>query len=662
MLVQVHIFQYFRLYFCVLLTTLGCLNFAQAQALSLRTLESGIQLVHVAQPLAQSTAVSWLDGSVDPPESVLVVGGALTLTAELEEAFRIDEMLPVSPVVVAVGAAAPDELVLLFERLSGARPLLTNTHPAREELIEGVTERRLASPGDEASLRLGLAIPEPSDPRRNSVLVLVEMLPRLLAPQLPGVILRSTKDIFWLEARVDPEMAEVTLRQVRLALARLAQDPQLSLESVTAARGRLVTLRRAELDEAQGAAQVLLELWCAGGEIAVRHYLFGLAGVTFDQVRDAARDWLPEHPGMAMLGLPPRVFSPRFAGPPDERRLGNDMSVAVVERTGSPLAVLCVRPVMLPDVDGDIAATILTRLARQIRANVAAPGWVRIQVRPPLLELAGPPEGFAELCEVLGAALRAMAQDSQSVPLVGEDSRRRALQLMGGHIGLAEGTELTPSALLDPDNLAIGAVVADGEEAWEAFDKFLVAGVSNREGLGRTAMTNGDRFRVRAPGSRSTVIVELPFDSPVGAPVAQVTLRLLAARADLEGLEIELISPLVPGREVLLLLATAEANLDDVEVQVAELWPQLTVATSETELAPLRRETAAQRAAEQSGALGRARLAAAVAAGDRAWLLGTQDEMRVLTVESEEVTAQLEQWRDLAALRVTGAGVLPIRS
>ncbi|MCP4903053.1 MAG: hypothetical protein GY906_39315, partial [bacterium] len=122
------------------------------------------------------------------------------------------------------------------------------------------------------------------------------------------------------------------------------------------------------------------------------------------------------------------------------------------------------------------------------------------------------------------------------------------------------------------------------------------------------------------------------------------------------------ISPLVPGREVLLLLATAEANLDDVEIQVAELWPQLTVATSETELAPLRRETAAQRAAEQSGALGRARLAAAVAAGDRAWLLGTQDEMRVLTVESEEVTAQLEQWRDLAALRVTGAGVLPIRS
>jgi hypothetical protein len=111
---------------------------------------------------------------------------------------------------------------------------------------------------------------------------------------------------------------------------------------------------------------------------------------------------------------------------------------------------------------------------------------------------------------------------------------------------------------------------------------------------------------------------------------------------------------------VLLFTVTATASLEDLEGTLDKIWKRVTKPTTEDELVTVRRRVAAAGAAQWSGASGRARRAAAVAAGSVGWRTASEIEMTVLSVSPDQVNAALEPltaWREILN---TGSGVLPI--
>jgi hypothetical protein len=326
-----------------------------SQALSVERLSGGTSLVVVSQPLADATTLVWSETDEEgAPQTRRLVTGRLTLAADVEDAFgaAADAVRPAPDLVVAVGGGSPRELAEFLGRLLAGRPVERFPGLVPEPLVEGGLDRRLGPPGSEAQLRLEVQLPPASDWRRSSVEVLWGLAPTLLPDSVPPLASRIDGDFGVLEGRVDAEFAELTVRQIRLALARFASDPSLQEAAVAEARRRQQVRRQAALEEHPAAALAVFDRWRSGGEPAVREMLFGLAGVTFQSVRAAAADWLPVHPGRAQLTLPPRVFNPRFAVGPEIVRLGNDLSAAILERGAAPLSVICLRPVLVPDVDG----------------------------------------------------------------------------------------------------------------------------------------------------------------------------------------------------------------------------------------------------------------------------------------------------------------------
>jgi len=639
----------------------GLVGSAHAQALAVEKLASGAELVHVALPLAEATSVAWPER--DDQGQVVVrslVGGPLTLAADLESALG-DATKSAPPVVVAVGGAATGDLRAVLDRLLAGRPLTELPVPATGSLVEGGTERRLGPAGGDATLRLSLPLPEPSNPDRTSVEVLFEVLPELMSRDAEGLQSRIEGDLGVLEGRIDPDLAELRLARVRLALARLAEAPQLDEALVERARIRVAVRRLAQLERHPEAAEELLRRWLVAGDDGVRERLFGTEGVTVEGVRTAALAWLPRHPGAATLVLPPQVFNPRFAPPPARVELDNDLSAVVLERGATPLAALVLRPVLVPDVDGALSATVLTRLAVELRSGDAAPGWVRVHATPPSLELAAPADAFAELVEAVQDALARVVQDDLPVT-VSEDSRRRALAMVGDRLGLSGGAELTPAALLRPSNLALGAVVPDAESAGEALAKFMVGGPAPEGAVSRASGGVG-RQREAVPGRSSTVAVALDVEGPPGPALRSVTAELLAARlaASLPGRRGEVLTPLVPGRSVLVVLVSGDdATVDDLERELAGVWSKLVAAPDEAELAPVRRRVAARLAADSGGTLGRAGACAALAAGAQPWQNARELELETLGLEPEAVGRSLAGAADLAGLETAAAGVLPI--
>jgi hypothetical protein len=80
----------------------------------------------------------------------------------------------------------------------------------------------------------------------------------------------------------------------------------------------------------------------------------------------------------------------------------------------------------------------------------------------------------------------------------------------------------------------------------------------------------------------------------------------------------------------------------------------------EEELIGARRRTAAETAARWSGATGRARRCAAVAAGAARWRPASEMEMSILSVTAETANLVLSGLARLEDLPTTAAGVLPI--
>ena len=653
---------YLQCFICFLAVVMGAVRPIAAQALHVTHLANGSELLVVAEPLADATTVVWPSPAEDDEQRAGVTSGDLTLIADLEAMLGGDVGQPAPAAVIAVGGASVPDLVALLERLFAGRPPTIRPQPASTRVVEGRLERRLGSPGSEAELRLEVMLPPPGDTSRSSVEVLWDLLPQLLADGLEGVRSRIDGDRGLLEARTDSDTADMALRQLRISLSRIAEAPDLKPARVETSRRRLMVRRRAFLERHPDAAERLLELWMDGGGDAVREFLFAVDGVTVERVREAARQWLPKHPGNVVLVLPPRTFNPRFAAPPQIVQLDNGLSAAILERSGPSLATLCMRPVVVPDLDYEASATILSRLAREIRDDEERPGWVWVTALPPQLELAMPAEEFAQLGEVLQSALGRVTDDTQPVMAEGGDARRRALRLMAGLLGVADGSTLSPATLLRTGNLALGVVAEDGEAATEAVQKFWATDGFFDGGATTSSVIPVPRTREAAPGKDSVIVVDLELAVATGEVLTRVLADLLAQRGAAlipEG-TVEVLSPFIPGHRVLLLVASAAGPLDDVEARLKEGWEAFTAPATEEELAEIRRRVAADTAAEWSGATGRARRCAAVAAGAVQWRPAAELEMSALSVSVEMVNATLTGFSVWENLQNTGAGILPI--
>jgi len=639
----------------------------RAQALLVERLPGGTQLVLVSQPLADATTVVWPKASDDDPESIgQLIAGRLTLVADIEAALgqAEDEEIgtPAPPVIVAVGGASASELSSLLERVLGDRTPVSVVGGATTTLVEGGLDRRLGAPGSDALLRFEVLMPPPGDRRRSSVEVLWDLMPQLLSDTVPALQSRVEGALGILEGRVDAESAELTVGELRLELARLAADPSLRSDDVAEARRRLQVRRYAVLDEHPDAAVRVLERWRAGGETAVREFVFGIQGVTLQSVREAAAGWLPTHPGRARLIMPPRVFNPRFALGPKTHHLSNDLTAAILERTGAPLAVVCLRPIMVPDLDSQVTATVLARLARELRSAESRPGFVRVRTNPALIEVAGPADGFGELMEQLMNAYLAVISDRTPAVTSGDLARRRALDLMAGVLGVTEVDDPSPAVLLRPGNLALGVVASDAEAATEALIKFWSVESADEGTADVQSIPAVPRTRVAAPGDESVLVVALEMAFGGNEAVSMVMRELLESRARSLWPEsrVEVLHPYVPGRSLLLLELAADGTVDEVERMVIQQWPSLTSAIDEDELNPVKRRVAALASAEMSGVAGHARRCAAAAAGASRWHQPAEFELEILTVGPEISNAILQGFTDWTTLEVTGAGTLPI--
>jgi hypothetical protein len=653
--------SYLQCFLCFLMV-LGTTSPIAAQALYAERLDSGVELLVIAQPLADATTVVW-PAVVDGEHAVVgVTSGDLTLVANIEVALGDGGTTESPPVIVAVGGVSVSDLRTLLDRILADRPVAAAPTIARDPVVEGRLERRLGVAGSDAEIRLEVNLPDPADPARSATEILWDLLPEILADDLAGVRSRLNGNRGLLEARTDSDTADMSVSQLRLGLARIAENPAVQDGPVEAAARRLRVRRQASLEEHPQSAELILDLWLQSGEGAVQEFLFGVDGVTAQSVRNAASRWLPQHPGSVVVTLPPRSFNPRFASPPAMLQLESGLTAAVLERSGAPLAALCLRPVVVPDLDDELAATVLARVARELRELEQRPGWVRVDSQPAQILLAAPTDQFSELVEVLRAALAQVAEDERPVMAEGGSARRRALRLMAGTLGIAEGSSLSPATLLRTGNLSLGVVAEDVEAASEAVRKFWTMNRSALESATVGTVVPVLRTREAAPGEESVLVVALELSITTDEALALVLAEILASRGPAlmsEG-SVEILHPFVPGHRVLLAVVSATAAMDAVETSVGEGWSEFSRPVTEDELAEIRRRVAAIHAGTWSGATGRACRCAAVASGAVQWRASTDLEMAILSVPIELVNATLQRVTDWENLENTGAGVLPI--
>ncbi len=647
---------------CVLLAAAWPLSVG-AQALHLETLGNGSVLIYVALPLADATSLAWpVVGPDGMPGLATLNSGSLTLGPDLDATFAVGDgpSTPAPTFVVAISGEPVGDISARLGALLAGRAAAPRLALPTPRVVEGSVERRLGRAGDEAVVRVEVPLPTADDPRRAAVEVLVELFGDLTGSELPGLLSRVVGDVASFELSCDAALAEMTLARLQVALEQAAASTKLEASAVERARRRLAVRRLARLEAHPEGATTVAVAYRDGGDEGVRQYLFGVGGVTVDGVRAAAQGWLPQHPGRAMVILPPQVFNPRFAPHPNVLHMDNDLSVAVVERPGAHLAALCLRPVVVPDLDGDLTATVLARLARAVRQQPDAPGWVEVDSRPPALTLAAPTDSFAELCEALQAALEVVAADSGAVGGAGGAAPPPAPPRLAPRRGVGAGPPRGPAPLLQPANLALGAVTDDGEVAAEALQKFAVGGAVVARPPQVEALTADQRSREAAPGSRSVLALFLELDPTSDAITVAVVGQVLAARlgASFAAREVEILRPLIPGRRGLVALIAADGELRKLEAEVRSQWRKVTTEVTESDLANSRRATAATLASEHSGALGQARLGAAVAAGADAWSSGRETEMRALGVGVEVVNAAFAGWAAFDAQLSTGAGLM----
>jgi hypothetical protein len=285
-----------------------------------------------------------------------------------------------------------------------------------------------------------------------------------------------------------------------------------------------------------------------------------------------------------------------------------------------------------------------------------------VDSRPAQILLAAPTDQFSELVEVLRAALAQAEEDQRPVMAEGGSARRRALRLMAGTLGIAEGSSLSPATLLRTGNLSLGVVAEDVEAASEAVRKFWTVDRKTLDSASVGTVAPVPRTREAAAGDDSVLVIALELSITTDEAQALVVAEILAARSAALSSEgsVEILHPFVPGHRVLLVVASATATMDRVETNVGEGWSGFTRPATEEELAEARRRVAATHAGAWSGATGRACRCAAVASGAVQWRTSTDLEMAILSVPIEAANATLQSVADWEGLHNTGAGVLPI--
>jgi len=636
--------------------SVGCLLFASmaaGQALTVRSLEAGTEVVLVTETLAEMSAGCWPIVTEEGAwEGRCVIGSDLTFTAELEGALGDLEVAP--SVVVIVGGSGRREPIDKVASVLVGKDLALRPPAGDSGIEEGGQERRLGRPGGASVLRLEVQLPAVDHPDRTAVEILWNLLPNHLMDADPGLRSRIEGDIGSLQYSVDDDLGGVELRSLRLALAQISGSPSLKADEVEREAHRLRIARSAELESVESAGLELLSLWIRGGSDGIRQYLFGPDGVTLGRVRQAAARWLPRHPGHAVFLLPPRHFRPRFAPGPQSARMANDLSATILARPSAHLATLVLRPVLLADLTGDAEAVILTQLATVLRRSDSRLPYVVVEGRPPRLELAAGSGDFPGLCEALQGVLAEVASDTMSVTVV-KDARRQALRLMAGVLGMGTDNEVSPATVLAPGNIAIGGVAVDAELALEALEKFEVGGRSPGVTLG--GMSGGDgRRRMPAAGTWSAVAVALPLAS--GFPIPETVAEILSARIGqvIEGATGEVLLPLIPGKSVMVLVVVREGAVSDLEDALRESWAELFGPTTEEDLTPIRRKVATRVVSASGGVLGRARVCAAIAAGADSWRTPRDREMAALTVDVVEVNLDLERLVDMPEAEWTASG------
>ncbi len=644
---------------CVLLAVLLASSVA-AQTLEVIPAGPGVRAVVLTLPLDDAVSLAWPEVAEDGRVAVQAVTvPALMGSGELER--RLGAAGTVPPVMVVTGPLRPDEISGLVTQLAADRDVAELPPPSRPELIEGGAERRLAPPGSDAELRLRLPLPPRGDLRRPGAEVLVHLLPSLLERSQPRLSVHVEGDVAELSRPVEAERAEGTLARLRLDLSRLADGLEVSAGEVARIRDRMAVARAVRLGRHPHGAEELVRCWLAGGEPAVRQFLFGLGGVGPQRVLEAARGWLALHPGAALLLLPPRVLNPRFAAAPRTEELPDGLTVVILERPATPLECLVVRPVLTQDLEGGATAAVLARLAGALRQAAEPPPWAEVRRDPPRLELAAPPGQGATLLEALNHGLEVVAGDATAVQ-AGGGARERALGLMAAALGLASGGPLTPAALLRPDNLVLGAVVTDGEAAAEALRKLLAEGGPPAAAATASDLEAPTRTRVAVPGRTACLVVRLPGGAAGGPARLAAWLLVHRLAGSVEELSVEQLEPVVAGGHPALVAVWARSTLPELERTLRERWPSLTAPPGDEELEAARRELLGEESRRFSGPLGRAGLMAEVAAGCRRWMAPSQWQAGILALGRDDLEPILAGWSDWDGLLTTGAGPLPVSS
>ncbi len=646
----------FTVSFTVLVSAL-----ASAQTLEIIPAGKGGEVLVVSAPLADAFGIAWVEVGEDGAPTVRSVAGpALMASSQLERILGSGEDRPLPPVVAVTGSIRPDEVSGLVGQLAAGRPAAAVSRHETPSRAEGGVRRRLGRPGSEATLRLTIPLPPRDDTLRSPAEVLATLLPGVPGVAMNGLSVRLDGDAVVLTAPVAAELAEGRLERLRLALARFADDPSLKPGEIERARSKLAVRRLVTLVSNPAGAETVVRWWLAGGDRAVRELLFGLEGVGPHRLAEAARRWLAVHPGEGELRLPPRVLNPRFAAGPVAVELPSGATAMLLERPVTPLEAVVIRPVLTPDLEGAVTASVLARLAAEIRQLPQAPGWVEVRKDPARLELAAPAGDVASLLEALGKALAVVGADT--TPVAGSGgAEASALGLMADSLGLTVDGPLSPARLLEADNLALGALVTDAEAAREALLKLLGEAQAAGSGTVATDLTSSTRSRLAITGTTSCLVVRL--DGMDGSPSADTALALVRERvASLGELTVRLVEPRVPGQAPALLVVTAEAALPDLESRLAGTWDRLTAPPTEDELETVRKAVLRETAQRWTGPVGRAALMAAVAAGQRSWSPPAQWPVRILAVEAGDLEPYLARWRAWDELETTGAGPFPVGS
>jgi len=334
--------------------------------------------------------------------------------------------------------------------------------------------------------------------------------------------------------------------------------------------------------------------------------------------------------------------------------MSNDLSATVLARSSAQLSTLVLRPVLLSNLTGDAEVVILTRLATALRRSENRPAFIAVENNPPRLELATQSGNFPGLCEALQAVLVGVASDTTPVTTE-SNARQTALRLMAGLLGLDVWSEVSPASVLAPANLAVGGVAVDAELALEALEKFEVGGAASQIAFeGRVESVA--RHRMPSAGTQAAVVVSLPLGSgfPIPETIAEIILRRSSSLID--GAVTEVLSPLTPGRTVMVITFVWDGETDQLEAAVLENWDRLFAPATEEELVDLRRDVAARVVADAGGVLGRARLCAAIAAGEDSWRTPGDREMAVLTVDLVAVNLELERLAETPDAQWTASG------